>query len=144
METIKSLRNELIEARKRGVQVRILVPGTKSDHAMTRASSRRVYGDLLLSGAQIYEYQPSMIHAKVLIVDGLWTIVGSTNFDNRSFGINDEVNLAALDPQLASTMTGYFQQDISQAKLISYSEWKNRPVWERGLEWFGWILERQQ
>lgn len=140
----ESLRNELIEARKRGVQVRILVPGTKSDHAMTRASSRRVYGDLLLSGAQIYEYQPTMIHAKVLIVDGLWTVVGSTNFDNRSFGINDEVNLAALDPQLASTMTSYFQQDISQAKLISYPEWKNRPVWERALEWAGWILERQQ
>lgn len=140
----ESLRNELIEARKRGVEVRILVPGTKSDHAMTRASSRRVYGDLLLSGAQIYEYQPSMIHAKVMVVDGLWTVVGSTNFDNRSFGINDEVNLAALDPQLASTMTGYFRQDISRAKQVSYPEWRSRPVWERGLEWVGWILERQQ
>jgi cardiolipin synthase len=139
-----SLKKALIEARKRGVRVRILVPGGKSDHLMTRASSRRTYGDLLLAGAQISEYQPAMIHAKIMIVDGVWSIVGSTNFDNRSFGINDEVNLAALDPQLAASLTRQFEKDLSSAQQVSYEQWKKRPVWERIVEWAGWLLERQQ
>jgi cardiolipin synthase len=139
-----SLQHALIEARKRGVRVRILLPGQKSDHLMTRASSRRTYGDLLLAGVQISEYQPAMIHAKIMIVDGVWSIVGSTNFDNRSFGINDEVNLAALDPQMAATLTHQFEQDLSSAKQVNYDEWKKRPLWERAVEWAGWVLERQQ
>ncbi len=72
---------------------------------MTRSSSRRLYGDVLEAGAKIYEYQPSMIHAKILIIDGVWSVVGSTNFDSRSFAINDEVNLAVLDPMLAARLT---------------------------------------
>lgn len=140
----QSIRKELIEARKRGVQVRILVPGGKSDHLMTRASSRRVYGDLLLAGAHIYEYQPTMVHAKLMVVDGVWTVVGSTNFDNRSFGLNDEINMAAMDPALASTMTNLFQQDLGRAQEISYEKWRSRPVWERLVETAGWVIERQQ
>jgi cardiolipin synthase len=139
-----SLVRELLRARRRGVHVRVLVPGGKSDHVMTRASSRSKYGDLLLAGTEIYEYQPSMVHAKIMTVDSTWSIVGSTNFDNRSFGINDEVNLAALDPQLAGTLRHQFQQDLVSAHRVTYDEWKHRPVWQRGVEWFGWILERQQ
>src|SRR6185312_6333554 len=98
----ESLRKELIRAVKdRHVQLQILVPGKHSDHSMTRSSSRGTYGDLLKAGAEIYEYQPAMIHAKVMIVDDLWCVVGSTNFDHRSFGLNDEVNLAVIDPTLA-------------------------------------------
>jgi cardiolipin synthase A/B len=140
----KSLREELVKARQRGVEVRILLPGGKSDHLMTRASSRRVYGPLLLSGAEIYEYQPSMVHAKIMVIDGMWSAVGSTNFDNRSFGLNDEVNLVVLDPDLASQLRSQFDGDIGKAKRVVYEEWKKRPVWERAVEMAGFVIERQQ
>jgi cardiolipin synthase A/B len=94
----ESVRKELINAVKnRGVQVTVLTAGDHNDHWLSRTSSRRLYGDLLQAGVKIYEYQPSMIHAKVMVIDGLWSVVGSTNFDNRSFGLNDEVNLAGCD-----------------------------------------------
>ena len=140
----RAMKRELLKARKRGVDVRILVPGAKSDHAMTRSSSRSKFGDLLLAGAHIYEYQPAMIHAKLLIVDGAWVVVGSTNFDTRSFGINDEVNLAAMDPALAQRMTEMYTEDLAQSHEVTYDEWKRRPPWERVQEVFGWLLERQQ
>jgi cardiolipin synthase A/B len=77
-------------------------------------------------------------------VDGLWVVVGSTNFDSRSFGLNDEVNLAVRDGNLAAQLTHDYQQDLAQSKLVSYDEWKKRPLWERLQEWFGWLIERQQ
>jgi cardiolipin synthase len=90
----RSLITELVRAiEERNVQLQILLPGRHSDHGMTRSSSRATYGDLLKAGAEIYEYQPAMIHAKTMIVDDLWCVVGSTNMDYRSFGWNDEVNL---------------------------------------------------
>jgi cardiolipin synthase A/B len=139
-----SLREELVKARQRGVEVRILLPGGKSDHLMTRASSRRVYGPLLLSGAEIYEYQPSMVHAKIMVVDGLWSVVGSTNFDNRSFGLNDEVNLVTLDPELAKQLRSQFDTDITRGMRVNYDTWKKRSLWERGIEMVGFLIERQQ
>jgi cardiolipin synthase len=139
-----SLRDELLQARARGVDVRILVPGAKSDHSMTRSSSRSKYGPLLQAGAKIYEYAPAMIHQKLLIVDGTWVVVGSTNFDSRSFGLNDEINLATRDTALAARLMTDYEHDVSQSELVSYEKWKRRPVWERGQEWFGWIIERQQ
>src|SRR5262249_13612697 len=90
----KSLRQELVNAVRRGVDVTVLVPGTKADHLLTRRSSRALYGDLLEAHARIFEYQPSMIHAKIALIDGYWAVVGSTNFDSRSFGLNDEINVA--------------------------------------------------
>ena len=93
---------------------------------------------------EIHEYQPAMVHAKVMIIDEAWTVLCSTNFDNRSFGLNDEINLAALDPELSATMTSLFAQDLKQAPAITYDEWKKRPVWERFVEMFGWLLERQE
>lgn len=140
----KSLRDELVKARQRGVEVRILLPGGKSDHLMTRASSRRVYGPLLLAGAEIYEYQPSMVHAKIMVIDGEWSVVGSTNFDNRSFGLNDEVNLATLDGGLAQQLKSQFDQDITHGLRVTYDRWKHRGPWERLIEMGGALLERQQ
>src|SRR5206468_1768502 len=90
----KNLRAQLAGAVRRGVDVTILVPGKKNDHLLTRRSSRALYGDLLRAGARIFEYGPSMIHAKITLVDGLWAVAGSTNFDSRSFSLNDEVNIA--------------------------------------------------
>ena len=138
------LRDELVDTVKRGVKVRILVPGKRSDHAMTRTSSRGMYGDLLQAGAEIYEYQPAMLHAKAMIIDGLWSVIGSTNIDNRSFGLNDEVNLTARDAHFAAALTRQFEQDLSESRRVSYEEWTNRPIWRRPLEWIGWLVETQQ
>ena len=93
--------DELVQAEQRGVRVSVIVPGKHDDHALTRSSGRSAYGKLLKAGATVYEYEPSMIHAKIAIFDGAWSVVGSTNLDNRSFGINDEVNVAVLDPEIA-------------------------------------------
>jgi cardiolipin synthase len=79
-----------------------------------------------------------------MIVDGQWAVVGSTNFDNRSFGINDEVNLAARDSGLAARLTHDFQDDLSHSRQVTYEEWKKRPIWERVFESVGWFFQRQQ
>ena len=140
----KSLMRELCRAIERGVRLRILVPGRKSDHLLTRSTSRGGYGPLLEAGADVYEYQPSMIHAKILCVDQIWSVVGSTNFDNRSFGINDEVNLAVQDPQVALRLESDMTNDLSDSRQISLAEWRRRPVTERATELLGWVIERQQ
>jgi len=141
----RSLTRELCRAiEERGVKLRILVPGHKSDHLLTRSTSRGGYGPLLKAGAEVYEYEPSMIHAKVLCVDGLWGVVGSTNFDNRSFGINDEVNLAVCDSAFAERLERDMSGDLEQSRRVSLEEWRTRPVTERAPELLGWILERQQ
>jgi len=140
----RSVRRELIKAVKRGVQVTILAPGDHADHLMTRRASRRRYGQLLEGGAEIYEYQPAMIHVKSLIIDGVWSVVGSTNFDNRSFGINDEVNLAAQCPALARRMNEDFLRDLQASRQITLDEWRRRPLSERVMETLGRIIERQQ
>ncbi len=92
---------------------------------------------------QIYEYQPAMIHAKVFIVDRLWAVVGSTNFDNRSFGLNDEVNLAVLEPRLAQELARDFAADLEQAICITLEQWRGRSYGERALAVLGRLLERQ-
>lgn len=141
----KSLRRELVRAmRERGVEITVLVPGTKSDHMLTRTSSRKFYGQILKNGARVFEYQPAMIHAKILMIDGKWSIVGSTNFDPRSFGINDEVNLAALNQGLAARLEQDFASDLGESKQMSYEKWKRRPVLERGMEWLGWLIGQEQ
>lgn len=141
----KSARDEMVRAiRERGVQVSIITPGRHADHLLTRRSSRRLYGDLLKAGARIFEYKPAMIHAKTMVVDGLWSVVGSTNFDNRSFGLNDEVNLAAFDERLAARVAQDFERDISESQEVSYEQWRRRPITERLYEQLGRLLERQQ
>jgi len=141
----RSARAEMVRAiRERGVEIRIIVPGHHSDHLLTRRSSRRLFGDLLRAGAQIYEYEPAMIHTKTMVVDGLWSVVGSTNFDNRSFGLNDEVNLAGRDEALSARIAEDFARDQQQGRAVSYEEWSRRSIFERMHEWVGWVLERQQ
>ena len=140
----KSLMRELCRAVERGVKVRILVPGRKSDHLLTRSTSRAAYGRLLEAGAEVFEYQPSMIHAKILCVDRIWSVVGSTNFDNRSFGINDEVNLAVKNPGLALRLESDMATDLKNSRRVSLDDWRRRPVTERATELLGWVIERQQ
>ena len=126
------------------MEVKVIVPGKHSDHLLTRRSSRRLFGKLLRAGAKIYEYQPAMMHTKALLVDGMWSVVGSTNFDHRSFGINDEVNLAVFDVETAQRLERDFAEDVASSKAVSYWDWSRRSLIERGHEWLGWLLERQQ
>ncbi len=141
----RSVIDELVRAvRERNVEVVVLVPGKRSDHMLTRSSSRHAYGKLLKAGASIHEYEPSMIHAKILLIDSIWGVVGSTNFDNRSFGINDEVNLVARDPDFTQRLQQDFAKDLACSRKVTYQEWKRRPVLERAPELLSWVLERQQ
>lgn len=140
----KSLMKELCNAVERGLRVRILVPGRKSDHMVTRSTSRAGYGTLLKAGAEVYEYHAAMIHAKVLCVDDRWVVVGSTNFDNRSFGINDEVNLAIRDCSVAERFENDMKLDLEQSRRVSLEEWEHRPLTERATEVMGLVFERQQ
>lgn len=140
----KGIRDELIAAVKRGVRVRILTVGEHTDHKVVRASGRSNFGELLKAGVHCYEYQPAMLHEKLLIIDGTWVVVGSTNMDTRSFGLNDEVNLAALDPALAQNVTAQYEQDLSQSREITLEDWKHRSLWERAEVWMGELWVRQQ
>jgi cardiolipin synthase len=116
----RSARQALIDAiEKRGVTVQILTAGPMIDHPMIRRLSHRSVRRLLNAGAEIYEYQLSMIHAKLLTVDGIWSVVGSTNFDHRSFALNDEVNLAVLDAELATVIEKDFFEDLEQSELLT-------------------------
>jgi cardiolipin synthase A/B len=118
----RSARQALIQAiEKRGVAVQILTAGPRIDHPIIRRISHHSVSHLLQAGAEIYEYEPSMIHAKLMTVDGLWSVVGSTNFDHRSFALNDEVNLAVLDRQLAATIEADFFDDLKQSRELSLS-----------------------
>ena len=140
-----SARREMIEAmEKRNVRIEVLAPGRRSVPFFTRRCSRRHYGELLLAGAKIHEYGPAMMHAKAMVVDGLWTVVGSTNFDPRSFGINDEINVAVLDKELAAKLTAWFEEDVRQSRAIEYRKWRRRPLSERVTELLSAIFERQQ
>lgn len=141
----RSMIEALLQAmRERGVEVTIVVPGKHSDHMLTRSSSRRSYGRLLQAGARIFEYEPAMIHAKILSIDNLWSVVGSTNFDYRSFGLNDEVNLAACDRDFAARLDQDFSRDLANSREITYQHWSRRSIFERAPELLGWVLERQQ
>lgn len=141
----RSAREEMVRAiKERGVKITIITPGKEADHLLTRTASRRLYGPLLKAGAEIFEYLPSMMHAKVMIVDRVWSVVGSTNLDNRSFGLNDEVNLAAFDAELAARLQQDFALDLADSLAVTYEQWKRRSLFERAHEWLGWVLERQQ
>ena len=124
----------LVDALERGVTVTIIVPGKHSDAAIVRRASRARWGALLAAGAEIHEYQPTMYHCKVLIVDGLMVSVGSTNFDTRSFRLNDEANLNIYAADFARRQIEVFNADLSQSRQISLRAWQRRPLAEKFLE----------
>ena len=121
----------LLEAMRRGVRLRIVLPGKHIDSATVRSASRATWGPLLAAGAVIAEYGPTMYHCKLLIIDGLLVSVGSTNFDNRSFRLNDEATLNVVDLNFAAAQTATFEADLSLSRRISHAEWINRPFRER-------------
>ena len=139
-----SAREALTCAAQRGVDIRIVVPGHRSDHFQTYHSTQRFYGLLLRAGARIFEYRPAMIHAKIMIIDGEWCVAGSTNFDSRSFSLNDEVNIAVRDRQLAQRLAQDFARDMANSREVSYQRWRKRSLLQRLDEWMAMVLERQE
>jgi cardiolipin synthase A/B len=136
-------RAALVAALRRGVRLRIVVPGTDIDAEVVRKASRANWGELLEAGAEIHEYQPTMFHCKTLIVDRQLVSVGSTNFDNRSFRLNDEANLNVYDPDFAGRVTRVFEQDLERSRRITLEAWKDRPWREKLLERASALLSSQ-
>jgi cardiolipin synthase len=130
----------LAAAAKRGARVQLIVPGPETDSPLVRRASRSTWGELLRAGVEIHEYQPTFFHCKVMIVDDLWVSVGSTNFDARSFSVNDEANLNVYDAGFAAEQARIFEADLKRSKRVSLEEWENRPwaekLWERTLGLF--------
>ena len=121
----------LVDAVKRGVKLRMILPGPYTDTEVLRQASHAKWGRLLQAGAEIYEFQPTMFHCKVMVVDGLWSSVGSTNFDNRSFRLNDEANLNIFSAEFAARQTAIFNEDLKRSRRVTYEEWQNRPWTEK-------------
>lgn len=126
----------LVAARKRGVRVRVLLPGKHIDSETVRLSSKASWGELLEAGIEIHEYQPTMLHVKLLIVDGELVSLGSTNFDIRSFRLNDEASLNVYDRGFAARMTEVFEADMEHAVQYSHDMWERRPLREKLAEKF--------
>jgi cardiolipin synthase A/B len=126
----------LIAALHRGVKVRIILPGPITDAKLVQKASRAQWGALLAAGGEIYQYQPTMFHCKVLVVDSLWTSVGSTNFDSRSFRLNDESNLNVLDADFARRQEEDFARDLARSRRVTYAEWAGRSATEKAWEHF--------
>jgi len=121
----------LVDARRRGVKVVIIVPSEHNDSGVTRRAVRSRWGLLLQAGAEIYEYRPTMYHCKVMIVDDCWTTIGSANFDNRSFRLNDEANLNVYDADFGREQVGAFEHDQKRSCRITLEEWTNHPWTEK-------------
>ena len=121
----------LVSAARRGVAIEAIVPNHHTDIPLARRASRARWGPLLEAGIAIYEYQPTMYHCKVMVIDHCWTTVGSANFDNRSFRLNDEANLNALDEGMAAEQARIFQDDRAKAQQITLEMWRNRPRSEK-------------
>ncbi len=130
----------MMDALARGVRVRLVTPGEHTDTETVKAASRATWGELLQAGAEIYEYEPTMYHCKVMIVDQLLVSVGSTNFDNRSFRLNDEANLNVYNAAFAQQQTRVFEEDIKRSRRVTYETWLDRPLREKAHEKMtGWL-----
>jgi cardiolipin synthase len=132
--TDESTKWSLLEARKRGVRVRLLTEGEITDAKPVKFAGRAQYESLLASGIEVYEYQPTMMHVKAMIVDGIISVIGSANFDNRSLELNDELNIVVASRNLASRITADFESDLRKSSKIDLDEWRSRPFHIRGRE----------
>jgi len=139
-----SVCEQLETAAARGVEVMVVTTGKKTDHALTRAGSRRLYGRLLAAGVRIYEYQRSMYHVKVLAVDDRWVVFGTANFDNRSLAIDDQVCVVADESAIVVRLQEDLRRDLKHSREITLEEWKRRPLLERVHAQLSRMLERQQ
>ena len=135
-------RKLLVLAKKRGVDVRILTVSEKTDVKTTLWAGRSRYEQLLAAGIRVYEYTPSMMHAKTFIVDGMWGSIGSMNFDNRSLAFNNESNFVFLDASLGAQMDSTFMDDLTRAKEFTLEEFRRRPWYHHVIESGASLLSR--
>ncbi len=133
----------LIDAAHRGVRIEVITPGPHTDGPLVRRASRARWGPLLRAGIKIHEYQPTTLHAKIMVADTLWSSIGSTNFDNRAFRLNDEANLNVYDAGFAAQMERTFADDKTRSREVTLADWENRPWLTRLTDCF-WSLFRQQ
>lgn len=136
-------RQQLLEARKRGVDIQIIVPGPQTDARIVRKASRHLWGELLQAGVKISEYQPTFFHCKLVIVDDIWTSVGSTNIDDRALRLNDEANINLFDQKFASTQMALFEKDAAASRPYSFSDWQNRSASEKVSDWVSSLARSQ-
>jgi cardiolipin synthase A/B len=133
----------LARAVRRGVDVRLMIPGTVTDSSVVRHAGHRQFEDLLRAGIEIYEYQPTLSHQKVMIVDGIWAHVGSTNFDDRSLDINDEASVGLIDPAIAAELEAAFANDLEKCKRLDPATWSRRPLWHKLIDRVSYMLNEQ-
>lgn len=133
----------LLDAARRGVKIRVITPSGHIDSETVRKASRGSWGPMLEAGIQIAEYAPTMFHVKGLVVDGMFSSVGSTNFDSRSFRLNDEANLNVLSGEFGREQVAVFERDWAKARKITLEEWRNRPLTERFWERLALLLHTQ-
>ncbi|TPL86596.1 cardiolipin synthase B [Mesorhizobium sp. B2-3-14] len=134
---------QILDARKRGVSVDVIVPNALTDVPLVRKGSRYFWGDLLRAGVRIYEFQPTMYHPKLLIVDDIWTSFGSTNLDERSLRLNDEASLNVYGRDFANTQIDLFNQDLGRSRQVTLAEWEARPLREKISDWLASRLRSQ-
>lgn len=131
----------LLDARRRGVRIAVMLPGPYNDVPVSGAASKTLWGELLRAGVEFYEYQPTMYHCKLMVVDDRWCSIGSANVDNRSFRLNSEANLNVLDKEFAEEQIRVFEEDLKRCKQVTLEEWENRPGKFR--EWLAGVLKWQ-
>jgi cardiolipin synthase len=136
----RQIRRGLVHAVARGVDVRVLVPGPHIDIPVVRMASRFFYGELLDGGVKMYEYQPTMIHNKVMVVDGIWTTIGSINFVNRSMKKNAEANIAIYDRGFAAAVEKMILADLERSEVFTFAKWKKRGPLARFGETLSWLF----
>lgn len=133
----------LADAARRGVDVRLVLPGPHYDKAVPYFASRRLYGELLEAGVQILEYQPAMMHGKAMVVDGRWSTFGSTNFDPRSFFLNSELNVSISDAEIAAQFEVFFERAMTECRPITLADWRSRPLMDRLIGAVGLLVRDQ-
>jgi len=132
--------NAMAAAVKRGVDVRIMVPATSAtDSPIVQHASHHMFGTLLKNGVKVYEYKKTLLHQKVMVVDGTWSCVGSTNFDDRSFQHNDEISMAVIDPRIAAQLRATFADDLRFTQQRSFQEWRSRPLWHKAIDGIAYL-----
>jgi cardiolipin synthase len=133
----------LVEAKRRGVDVRIMVAGIHNDAWLARQNSIRLYGPMLEAGIPIFEYNLTMLHQKTMVVDGVWGTVGTTNFDSRSFAQNEENNIGFHDRALAAKLEQIFMEDLPHCDVVTLEGWRNRGLWAKTMQFVASLLQEQ-
>ena len=137
------LRKAVVDRARNGVDVRILVPGNHTDAVPVQLAGRSYYDELLAAGTRIYEYQPAMMHAKTVMVDDVWSVIGSANMDERSMELNEENIVGIADKPFARAVAAGLEQDFARSREVTLEEWRRRPVWQRAFEWCAKVLIEQ-